>query len=205
MSKSINIARFTLAFIIIAGGFSFIVGSMMGGGSSRVYDSVKGVNNDPRSILVEAVLLQVGSDSSMTYELPEAGVRLTDGAFEELVSEAMSVGMDSGVRVRTPAMLVQHGESGSITLKIGERYFEMDVTPRVIDLKHGSVMRVAMEINSMDTDSSAAKRELAFATAYTAAPGGVTVLDLAGFGEPGTRAVLGLRTTLSDPTPVANN
>ena len=71
----------------------------------------------------------------------------------------------------------------------------------MIETKHGDVLRVAMQLQRTDEDTSATPREMTFSTAYTSAPGGMMVLDLAGIGEAGSRAVLALRTTLIDPTP----
>jgi len=205
MSKAINIAKFTLAFVVIAGGFSIIIGSLMGGGASSRYDKMRGINTDPRSILVQAVLIETDAGAAQPVSIPEPGARLTDTAFNSLLSEADSLRAAGDARVRTPALLIQHSESGHITVKLGDRIFDADFSPSVIDTKHGPVLRVALLINRTDTDSSATPRELAFSTAYTAAPGNTVVFDLAGLGLPGTRAVLALRTTLSDPTPVTTN
>jgi len=204
MSKAINLAKLTLAFVIIAGGFSLIVGSLMGGGVSSSYDKMRGINTDPRSILVQAVLVETGADMPQPA-LPAPGARLTDAAFNRLLSEVDELRAAGDARVRTPAVLVQHAESGSISVKLGDRTFDADFSPSVIDTKHGPVLRVALQIRRSDTDSSQTPRELHFATAYTAAPGGTMVLDLADLGLAGTRAVLALRTTLSDPTPLASN
>jgi len=205
MSKSINIAKFTFAFVVIAGGFAFIFGSLMGGGSSRAYDALKGLNTDPRSIFVQAVLIETDANTAQLAALPTPGTQLTDAAFTGLLTEADRLRDDKGARIRTPALLVQHAETGSLTVKLGDRIFDASVSPSVIDTKHGPVLRVAIQIQRMDTDSDATLRELSFATAYTAAPGNTVVLDLAGLGLPGTRAVLALRTTLIDPTPKATN
>jgi hypothetical protein len=205
MSKAIPLARFTLAFIIIAGGLSFIIGSLMGGGLGRSYDSMKGINDDPRSILVQAVLIESDVGGAPLASLPVPGSQMNDAAFAELMSEASSLRVTNAARVRTPAMLVQHAESGSISVKLGDRSFEAGVSPRVIKTKHGEVLRVALQIQRSDTDSSDASRELVFTTAYTSAPGGAVVLDLADVGQVGSRAVLALRTTLIDPTPGPSN
>lgn len=205
MSKVTNIAKFTLAFVIIVGGFSFIIGSLMGGGFSRGYDELKGINNDPRSIMVQAVLIETDSNTAQPSALPSPGTQLSDTAFAGLLTEAEQLRIDGTARVRTPAMLVQHAETGSISVKLGDRTFDAAVSPSVIDTKHGAVLRVAIQILRTDADSSATPRELTFATAYTTAPGNTVVLDLADLGLPGTRAVLALRTTLIDPTPAATN
>ncbi len=204
MSKAISIAKFTLAFVVIAAGFSFIIGSLMGGGLSKRYDEMKGVNDDPRSILVQAVLIETESVARPTF-LPAPGAQLSDTAFSGLVSEAQGLRAAGNAQVRTPAMLVQHAESGSVSIKLGDRTFEAAVSPRVIDTKTGPVLRVALQIRRVDADSSATPRELGFTTAYTSAPGGAVVLDLAGMGLPEIRAVLALRTTLIDPTPTDAN
>lgn len=198
MSRTTTIAKFTLAFVIIAGGFSLIIGTLMGGGISRSYDAIKGVNKDPRSILVQAVLIEAGADSAA---LPAPGSALSDEAFGELASRAGGLGAEPGVRVRTPAMLVQHGESGSLSVSLGGRAFAFAVSPSVIDTKKGPVLRVALQIQCDEAAASDTTKELGFTTAYTSAPGGAVVLDLAGLGEAGARAVLALRTTLIDPTP----
>lgn len=205
MSKAINLAKLTLAFVIIAGGFSLIIGSLMGGGSSRSYDALKGLNTDPRSILVQAVLIETDASTAQLVALPAPGVQLTDAVFTSLLTEADRLRNAEGAHIRTPALLVQHAETGSITVKLGDRIFDAAVSPSVIDTKHGPVLRVVIQIQRTDTDSAATHRELTFATAYTAAPGNTVVLDLADLGLPGTRAVLALRTTLIDPTPKATN
>jgi hypothetical protein len=205
MSKVINIAKFTFAFVVIAGGFSIIIGSLMGGGASRSYDKMRGVNSDPRSVLVQAVLIETDAQGVASIELPAAGAQLSDAAFAELLSDAGNLRDSGEARVRTPAILVQHEESGGVTVKLGDRVFNADISPSVIDTKHGPVLRVALQINRIDSDSSATPRELSFATAYTTAPGSTVVLDLAGLGLDESRAVLALRTSLSDPTPRQNN
>jgi|GEM_PF-2287745 len=206
MSKTINLAKFTLAIVIIAGGFAFIFGSLMGGGSSRSYDELKGINKDPRSILVQGIFIEAADTASQPVALPAIGAQLSDADFTDLLTEAdrLRPSIDNA-RIRTPSILVQHSETGSITVKLGDRTFDAAVSPRVIDTKHGPVLRVAIQIQSMDIDSAETARELIFATAYTAAPGSAVVLDLADLGFPGTRAVLALRTLLIDPTPLAAN
>jgi len=205
MSKAITLAKFTLAFVIIVGGFSLIIGSLMGGGSSRSYDALKGINTDPRSIFVQAVLIETDTNTAQLAALPEPGVQLNDAAFADLLAGVDRLRAAEGTRIQTPALLVQHAETGSITVKLGDRTFDAAISPSVIDTKHGPVLRVAIQIQRTDTDSTATPRELTFATAYTAAPGTALVLDLADLGLPGTRAVLALRTTLIDPTPKAAN
>lgn len=205
MSKAITLAKFTLAFVVIAGGFSLIIGSLMGGGMSRSYSELKGINNDPRSIFVQVVLIETDANIAQPAALLTPGTQLTDAAFTDLLTAADGLRDDKGARIRTPALLVQHAETGSITVKLGDRIFDAAVSPSVIDTKRGPVLRVAIQIQRIDTDSAATPRELTFATAYTAAPGSTVVLDLAGLGLPGTRAVLALRTTLIDPTPSAAN
>ncbi|MCR9076538.1 MAG: hypothetical protein NXI07_10915, partial [bacterium] len=88
MSKVINIAKLTLAFVVIAGGFSLIIGSLMGGGISRGYDEIKGINKDPRSIMVQAVLIETDPGQGAPMTLPPTGAALSDGSFRELVAEA---------------------------------------------------------------------------------------------------------------------
>ena len=205
MSKAITLAKFTLVFVIIAGGFSLIIGSLMGGGMSRGYDALKGLNTDPRSIFVQAVLIETNANTVQPAALPAPGVQLTDAAFTDLLTQADRLRGEDGARIRTPALLVQHAETGSITIKLSDRTFDAVVSPSVIDTKHGPVLRVAIQIQRTDTDSAATPRELTFATAYTTAPGNTVVLDLADLGLPGTRAVLALRTTLIDHTPKAAN
>ncbi len=206
MSKAITLAKFTLAFVIIAGGFSLIIGSLMGGGmSSRSYDKLKGINTDTRSIFVQAVLIETNANKVQPAALPVPGAQLTDAGFADLLTQADRLRGTEGTRIHTPALLVQHAETGSITIKLGDRAFDAVISPSVIDTKHGPVLRVAIQVQRTDTDSGATPRELTFATAYTAAPGNTVVLDLADLGLPGTRAVLALRTTLIDPTPKAAN
>ncbi len=205
MSNMFTIAKFTLAFVVIAVGLSLIAGTLIGGGSSRGYDAMKAVNKDPRSIYVQAVLIETGADISQDVSLPSPDSKLSDAEFDSLVSQARSVRGVDGVQVKTPAMLVQHGESGNITVQVGDRSFDASVSPRVIDTKRGAVLRIALQIQREDTDSSSAPRELKFSTAFTSAPGSVVVFDLAGLGIESSRAVLALRTTLIDPTPVASN
>ena len=206
MSKMMSIAKFTLAFVIIAGGFSFIIGSMSGGGGlSRSYDKVRGINNDPRSILVQAVLVESRGDAIGEFELPIIGSQLTDAQFQELATGADTLRNQDGVHVRTPTMLVQHSESGSLSIRVGDRIFETHLSPSVIETKRGNVLRVALNIQRVEPDSSDSTRGLEFTTAFTTAPGGAVVLDLADLGEPGSRAVLALHTTLIDPTPPSRN
>lgn len=205
MSKAINLAKLTLAFVVIAGGLSFIIGSLMGGGGSRSYDALKGINTDPRSIFVQAVLIETDANIAQPVTLPAPGAQLTDAVFTGLLIEADRLRVSEGTRIRTPALLVQHAETGSVTVKLGDRTFDAAISPSVIDTKHGPVLRVAIQIQRMDTDSDATPRELTFSTAYTTAPGNTVVLDLADLGLPGTRAMLALRTTLIDPTPNAAN
>lgn len=201
MSKVINIAKLTLAFVVIAGGFSLIIGSLMGGGISRGYDEIKGINKDPRSIMVQAVLIETDPGQEAPMTLPPTGAALSDGSFRELVAEADRLRVSGAARVRTPALLVQHAETGRVTITLGEHAFDVVFSPSVIETKHGDVLRVAMQLQRTDEDTSATPREMTFSTAYTSAPGGMMVLDLAGIGEAGSRAVLALRTTLIDPTP----
>ena len=205
MSKAINIAKLTLAFVVIAGGLSIIIGSLMGGGSSRGYDKLQGINNDPRSIFVQSVLIETDAITAQLAALPSPGTELTNKDFADLLSIGDRLRDTEGARIRTPALLVQHRETGIVTVKLGDRSFDAEISPSVIDTKHGPVLRVAIRIRSTDTDSAATPRELTFSTAYTAAPGNAVVLDLADLGLPGTRAVLALRTTLIDPTPSAAN
>ena len=205
MSKAIPLAKFTLAFIIIAGGFSFIIGSLMGGGISRSYDAIKGINNDPRSILVQAVLIESDQTSEPIASLPMPGESMSDSAFRELMSEADRMRMDEAVHVRTPAMLVQHAESGHLSLKLGDRSFDAAISPSVIEIKDKYVLRVAIEIQRAQTDTSDTPSELIFTTAYTSAPGGAIVMDLGDLGMPGSRSVLAMRTTLVNPKPTDMN
>ena len=86
MSKAIPLAKFALAFVIIAGGFSFIIGSLMGGGLSRSYDAIKGINKDPRSILVQAVLVEADPGALQQAALPMPGDSMSDNEFRELMS-----------------------------------------------------------------------------------------------------------------------
>lgn len=206
MSKAINLAKLTLAFLIIAGGVSIIIGSLMGGGSSRSsYDKARALNNDPRSILVQTVFVEADASSAGPISLPAPGEQLTKQAFNELLTSVNNFRDIKDARIRTPAILVQHAESGSITVKFGDRTFTMEVSPSVIDTKHGHVLRVAIQVSRFGVDSSSFPQEIRFATAYTSASGNSVVLDLAGLGIPGSRTTLAIRTTLIDPTPLANN
>ncbi len=205
MSKAIPLVKFTLAFVIIAGGFSFIIGSLMGGGISRSYDAIKGINNDPRSILVQAVLIESDQSSTPIASLPMPGESMSDTEFRELMSEADRIRANGGVHVRTPAMLVQHAESGHLSVKLGDRTFDAAISPSVIEIKDKYVLRVALEIQRAQTDSSDTPSELVFTTAYTSAPGGAIVMDLGDLGMPGSRSVLAMRTTLVNPKPTESN
>ena len=208
MTRLVTLAKGMTAFLIVAVGGSFIIGSLMGGGFSRGYDDLKGVNNDPRSVLVQAVLIEadqaVPATSPFDAGLPAPGETLDTGAFNALLANAERLRDGDAARVRTPAMLVQHRESGTVSVKLGDRTFDAAVSPSVIDTKHGPVLRVALRLRRADTDSADTARHLAFETAYTSAPGAAVVLDLADLGAPGARAVLALRTTLIDPTPAPN-
>ena len=188
MSKAIPLAKFTLAFVIIAGGFSFIIGSLMGGGISRSYDAIKGINNDPRSILVQAVLIESDQTSAPIASLPMPGETMDDNAFRALMTQADGLRSSGGAHVRTPAMLVQHAESGHLSVKLGDRIFDAAISPSVIEIKDKYVLRVALEISHAEVDSSQTPSELVFTTAYTTAPGGVIVMDLGDLGAPGSRA-----------------
>lgn len=201
MSKAVNIAKLTFAFVIIAGGFSFILGSLMGGGLSSSYDRVKGHNNDPRSIFVQAVLVETDGVPSQALALPKPGTQLTNSAFANFFEDTNELRATENARVKTPSMLIQHKETGSINVTFGDRTFDATVSPSVIDTKRGPVLRVAIQIQRIDTDSAATQQELTFTTAFTSAPGSAVVLDLADLGLPGTRSVLALHTTLIDPTP----
>lgn len=204
MARLITIAKGMTAFLIVAVGGSFIIGSLMGGGFSRGYDELKGVNNDPRSVLVQAVLIETDGPAGPDA-LPVPGQVLDQAAFNALLADSKSLRAGDAARVRTPAVLVQHRESGTIAVKLGDRTFDAAVSPSVIDTKHGPVLRVALHIERSDTDSSDTARSLAFTTAYTAAPGEAVVLDLADLGAPGTRALLAIRTSLIDATPQSPN
>lgn len=199
MARTSQIARFTLALVVIAGGFSFIIGSLMGGGLSSGYDKIRGANNDPRSLLVEAVLIETDTGAALAWPTP--GVYAGDAEYADMLARGAELGSSDAARVRTPAVLVQNAESGTVSVTLGGRSFVAAVTPRVIETKKGDVLRVALEIARTDDDASGTPSELSFTTAYTCAPGGVVVLDLADLGTPGSRALLGLRTTLFDPTP----
>ena len=205
MSKAIPLAKFTLAFVIIAGGFSFIIGSLMGGGISRSNDAIKGINNDPRSILVPAVLIESDQSSAPIQSLPMPGESMSDTEFRELMSEADRMRTNGGMHVRTPAMLVQHAESGHLSVKLGDRTFDAAISPSVIEIKDKYVLRVALEFRRAEMDSSATPSELVFTTAYTSAPGGAIVMDLGDLGMPGSRSVLAMRTTLVNPKPTETN
>ncbi len=201
MSKAIPLAKFTLAFVIIAGGFSFIIGSLMGGGISRSYDAIKGINNDPRSILVQAVLIESDQTSAPIASLPMPGETMDDNAFRALMTQADGLRSSGGAHVRTPAMLVQHTESGHLSVKLGDRTFNAAISPSVIEIKDKYVLRVALEISHAGVDSSQTPSELVFTTAYTTAPDGVIVMDLGDLGAPGSRALLALRTSMINPRP----
>lgn len=201
MSKAIPLAKFTLAFVIIAGGFSFIIGSLMGGGISRSYDAIKGINNDPRSILVQAVLIESDQTSAPIASLPMPGETMDDNAFMALMTQADGLRSSGGAHVRTPAMLVQHAESGHLSVKLGDRTFNAAISPSVIEIKDKYVLRVALEISHAGVDSSQTPSELVFTTAYTTAPGGAIVMDLGDLGAPGSRALLALRTSMINPRP----
>ncbi|RMH28293.1 MAG: hypothetical protein D6692_05470 [Planctomycetota bacterium] len=204
MARLTTLAKGTAAFLVLAVGVSFIIGSLMGGGfSSRSYDDSKRLNDDPRSILVQAVLVE--SDTPLPASLPMAGTPVSDAGFKALLSDADALHASGAARVRAPAVLIQHAEQGAIGIKIGDRNFRAAFSPHVIDTKNGPVLRVAMQILRDDTDSSNAGRSLTFETAYTAAPGSAVVLDLAGMGDAGTNARLALRTSLIALTPTAAN
>ncbi|MBO6739118.1 MAG: hypothetical protein JJ916_04585 [Phycisphaerales bacterium] len=205
MSKAIPLAKFTLAFVIIAGGFSFIIGSLMGGGISRSYDAIKGINNDPRSILVQAVLIESDQTSAPIASLPMPGETMDDNAFRALMTQADGLRSSGGAHVRTPAMLVQHAESGHLSVKLGDRIFDAAISPSVIEIKDKYVLRVALEISHAEVDSSQTPSELVFTTAYTTAPGGVIVMDLGDLGAPGSRALLALRTSMINPRPTPSD
>ncbi|MBO6512781.1 MAG: hypothetical protein JJ974_02300 [Phycisphaerales bacterium] len=201
MSKAIHLAKYTFAFIIIAGGFSLIIGSLMGGGLSSSSKSRGGFNNDPRSVLVQTVLLETDASIPRPVSLPLPGSTMANTEFQELMSETESFRSIDNAHIRTPTMLVQHRETGHLMIEIGNSKFDASVSPSVIDTKNGPVLRVGIEILRSDKISGQTPRMLAFETAYTAAPGSAIVLDLADLGQPGTRSVLALRTTLIDPTP----
>ncbi len=202
MSKAVNLAKLTFAFVVIAGGFSIILGSLMGGGLSSSYDRVKGHNNDPRSIFVQAILLETNGAPAESITLPNPGQQLNNTAFATLLDTANELRDSENARVKTPSMLIQHRETGSINITLGNRTFDATISPSVIDTKQGPVLRAAIQIQRIDTDSFAEEHELTFTTAFTSAPGSAVVLDLADLGLQGTRSVLALHTTLIDPTPV---
>lgn len=201
MSKAVNLAKLTFAFVVIAGGFSIILGSLMGGGLSSSYDRVKGHNNDPRSIFVQAILVETDGMPADALALPKPGAQLSNSAFAGFLEDANELRATESARIKTPSMLIQHGETGSINVTFGDHSFDATVSPSVIDTKHGSVLRVAIQIQRIDSDSAATQQELTFTTAFTSAPGSAVVLDLADLGLPNTRSVLALHTTLIDPTP----
>jgi len=205
MSKAINLAKLTLAFVIIAGGLSLILGSLMGGGLGRSSDYAKGVNNDARSILVRTALIEADAGASMPADLPAPGLPIDDRTFESLQLAARGPQAPDAPSVCAPAVLVQHAEAAIISISVAGQQFNATIAPRVIDTKHGPVLRVAIEIDRLDTDSSGAERKTAFKTVYTTAPGASIVLDLAGLGAPGSQAVLALHTSLIDPTPTPSN
>lgn len=204
MSKAINLAKLTLAFVIIAGGLSLVIGSLMGGGFSRS-DYAKGTNNDPRSILVRTVLIESDDSNAMPADLPPAGSVIAGPKFESLQAAARAPKANEGLSVRAPAVLVQHEESAIIAIAVAGRTFNAIISPNVIDTKQGPVLRIAIEIDRSDADSAGAERDMAFKTVYTTAPGGSIVLDLAGLGVPGSHAVLAINATLIDPTPRPTN
>ncbi len=202
MSKVTTLARFMLAFLIIAGGLSIIIGSLMGGGfSSRASEYVKGNNNDPRSILIRAVLIDAENGVPLPSGLPVSGRPIAAADFESLQKAARTEQASDGPAIRAPAVLVQHAETAAISIDLADRSFEAMFAPRVIDTEHGPVLRVAIDVAQSVADSSGAERQRVFQTAYTSAPGGSVVFDLAGLGRPGDQAVLALHTELVDPTP----
>ncbi len=203
MARLITLAKGTIAFLIVAVGGSFIIGTLMGGGFSKGYDEMRGVNTDPRSVLVQAIFVEADRATGQA-ELPAPGQSLDDAAFAALLAGAERLRAADAARVRTPAMLVQHRESGSVSVKLGNQTFDAAISPSVIDTRQGPVLRVALRLQRAETGSGQAARHLTFETAYTAAPGAAMVLDLADLGAPGTRAVLALRTSLVDPTPTPN-
>jgi hypothetical protein len=205
MSKVINIAKYTAAFLVIAVGFSLIFGTLMGGGSSRGYDAAKRLNDDPRSIFVQTVLIETDASVPIPDGISRANEQLSEQDFAAMLESVSQLRGVEGARVRTPAMLIQHAESGALSVRLGDRVFDAELSPSVIDTKKGPVLRIALQIRRADSDSSSSQRALSFSTAFTTAPGGAIVLDLADLGIEGTHALLALRTTLLDPTPTANN
>lgn len=202
MSKAINLAKLTFAFVIIAGGFSIILGSLMGGGLSSSYDRVKGHNNDPRSIFVQAVLVETDGVPAQALKLPNPGAQMNNAAFNNFLENSDELRETGNARIKSPSMLIQHRETGSLNITLGDRIFDTTISPSIIDTKHGPVLRVAIQIQRIDTDSAATPQDLTFTTAFTSAPGSAVVLDLADLGLPNTRSMLALHTTLIDPTPV---
>jgi hypothetical protein len=191
MARLFTLAKGTVAFLIVAVGVSVIIGSLMGGGFSRLNEYAS-LNDDPRSVLVHAVLVDgdaVGGTAG--------GVTLDAAAFRALMERAGT--MESGVMVRSPAMLVQHGETGTVQVTDGVKTFAAGFSPHVIKTRTGPVIRLAVEIKQAETGEAA--RALEFATAYTAKPGATVVLDLAGMGADGNGLRLALRTELMDPAP----
>lgn len=204
MSKVTSLAKFTLAFVALAAGISFIVGSLMGGGYSRS-EYAKGSNNDPRSVLVRSILIESESPSVLPPELPAAGNAIDEQSFEALLQAARGPQDADKPAIRSPSVLVQHAETAIISIHVAGRVFEAKISPRVIETKHGEVIRVAIEIDRTDATSSGAERTVAFRTIYTTAPGGSMVMDLAGLGLPGSQAVLAIQTELIDPSPTPPN
>ncbi len=202
MTKTWKIAKFTLAFVIIAGGFSLIIGSLMGGGVSRGYDKIMGVNTDPRSILVQSVLIDAQSGALGSMDIPEPGSMLNESSFNKLVSQSNLLRSADGAHVRTPSILIQHKETGTLYVTHQDQRFFTVLSPSVIDTKYGPVLRIALSVHRSESEEGSDDyQEFEFSTAYTSAPGGAVVFDLADLGVPGSRAMLAVRTSLIDPTP----
>ncbi|MEM9374311.1 MAG: hypothetical protein AAGA55_11785 [Planctomycetota bacterium] len=198
MSRAFSHAKATFAFLIIAGGLSIIIGTLMGGGYGR---SGPAVNDDPRSILVRVLLVESDVPGTMPAELPPAGQRIGDDALETLQRAAREPLVPDSFRIRAPTVLVQHAESATISVDVAGRQFGVIISPRVIKVRDGHVLRVAIEMERSDAASSGAPRTAVFQTAYTTDSGGSVVLDLAGLGVPGSQAVMALYTELIDPSP----
>jgi hypothetical protein len=195
-----RLAKAVALCAIFADGAGLITGVLMGGGYSESGDST---NDDPRSVLVEAVIVDYGADSAPAWAAAlgdgrTARARLDAAAFAELVAAARAASASGGTVVRMPSALVQHGEEGRIAVTAAGGGFTVSLAPRVLK---DDVLRLAVEAAWDGASSSGDPRKVELSTAFTSDGAGGVVLNLAGAGAEGGGVLLAIRPTLVEPAP----
>jgi len=197
MSQKRTVRGIALLFGVGVGAGAVFM-TLSGGG----YPSGPSKNDDPRSVLVESVI--VSYDAGADLGLPVGAgtgtrARLSGSAFEEFVAAVSAAGASEGVSVRSPGAIIQHEERGSIQIETPGGSFEVTMAPMVLE---EGVIRLAIDASWAGEHAGGDGRSVGFSTVFTSAGGGV-VLDLSGVSGSdldGGGLVVAMRPELIDPT-----